>query len=368
MATQNSAVDSLPKIIRNIPSDCLGGELGTSLLYLLRDVAMTALGFWLVLAVDSWWLGIPAAIFLGLSLSGFFVIGHDCGHRSFARSRWVNDLVGHLVTSPLLWPFHVWRLDHDAHHRYSSHVDKDTAWRPITYRLWLRMPRWNRLVYLWTRKLFFLGSFYTTYTNVKEGFRAGTSDKFNAEEKAQIRLSMAMMVLMGGAYLLASIYLAGFYGFVCLFLIPQIIFQSLLSTYTFFHHTAPGNLFMDKRHWRPEVAQLCHTIHVKYPRFLEFFNHDINWHIPHHVCVGIPHYKLRKAHAALKEKYPEAIREEELSWDYIKEVTGQCQFITSKLSSDMDWISYEDARAKEDARQQKVLARKQATAAAGSGK
>jgi len=32
--------------------------------------------------------------FTGTALTGFFVIAHDCGHRSFAKRRWVNDLVG----------------------------------------------------------------------------------------------------------------------------------------------------------------------------------------------------------------------------------------------------------------------------------
>jgi len=51
-----------------------------------------------------------AWIFTGTALTGF--IAHDCGHRSFAKQRWVNDLVGHLFMLPLIYPFHSWRILH----------------------------------------------------------------------------------------------------------------------------------------------------------------------------------------------------------------------------------------------------------------
>jgi len=41
----------------------------------------------------------------------------DCGHRSFAKQRWVNDLVGHLFML-LIYPFHSWRILHNHHHAH----------------------------------------------------------------------------------------------------------------------------------------------------------------------------------------------------------------------------------------------------------
>ena len=44
----------------------------------------------------------------GWVLVGLFVVGHDCGHGSFSRRRWVNEVVGHLAMAPLANSFATW--------------------------------------------------------------------------------------------------------------------------------------------------------------------------------------------------------------------------------------------------------------------
>jgi omega-6 fatty acid desaturase (delta-12 desaturase) len=315
--------------------------------FLARDFLFVGLFAWAILAVDSWILGFVLSVGLGCAVGGLFTIGHDCGHRSFSKKLWINDLVGHLTTSPVFWPFHMWRIDHDTHHRHTNHIDKDTAWRPITYRLWLRMPKTTRNIYLWTRKrFFFLGSIYTTFVQIKEGLKADSSKKFTDDEKKKIKLSMVVMFSMAFSYMFLSIWAGGLYGFVYLFLIPQLVFHSLLSTFTYFHHTSVDSRFMDKKSWTAEQAQLGCSIYVKYPRIIEMFCHDINWHTPHHVCVGIPHYHLREAHQALKAAYPEIVRESVFSLDSIKEVTSHCHFVVSKNPVDLSWSTADEAVAR----------------------
>jgi acyl-lipid omega-6 desaturase (Delta-12 desaturase) len=58
------------------------------------------------IAFAPWYLLPPAWVFTGTAMTGCFVIGHDCAHRSFSTSRKVNDLVGHLFMLPLIYPFH----------------------------------------------------------------------------------------------------------------------------------------------------------------------------------------------------------------------------------------------------------------------
>lgn len=46
----------------------------------------------------------------------FFVIGHDCAHKSFSTNKLVEDIVGTLAFLPLIYPFEPWRFKHDKHH------------------------------------------------------------------------------------------------------------------------------------------------------------------------------------------------------------------------------------------------------------
>lgn len=46
----------------------------------------------------------------------FFVIGHDCAHKSFSRNKLVEDVVGTLALMPLIYPYEPWRFKHDRHH------------------------------------------------------------------------------------------------------------------------------------------------------------------------------------------------------------------------------------------------------------
>lgn len=49
-------------------------------------------------------------------LPKFFVIGHDCAHKSFSRNKLVEDIVGTLAFMPLIYPYEPWRFKHDQHH------------------------------------------------------------------------------------------------------------------------------------------------------------------------------------------------------------------------------------------------------------
>lgn len=49
-----------------------------------------------------------------------FVIGHDCGHRSFSENKLVEDIVGTVMFMPLIYPFEPWRIKHNTHHAHTN--------------------------------------------------------------------------------------------------------------------------------------------------------------------------------------------------------------------------------------------------------
>lgn len=50
----------------------------------------------------------------------FFVVGHDCGHRSFSKNKLLEDIVGTLMFAPLVYPFEPWRIKHNQHHAHTN--------------------------------------------------------------------------------------------------------------------------------------------------------------------------------------------------------------------------------------------------------
>ena len=50
----------------------------------------------------------------------WFVVGHDCGHRSFCKNKLVEDIVGTLMFMPLIYPFDPWRIKHNQHHAHTN--------------------------------------------------------------------------------------------------------------------------------------------------------------------------------------------------------------------------------------------------------
>lgn len=64
----------------------------------LLTALSTGLGYGAI-ALAPWSLLPFAWFFTGTALTALFVIGHDRGHRSFARRRWLNDWIGTLALS-----------------------------------------------------------------------------------------------------------------------------------------------------------------------------------------------------------------------------------------------------------------------------
>jgi len=338
--------DSIQTIIRSLPKKAFTKSLPRSFSYLLRDAIFVAALVTAIIFVKSWFFGPVLAVLLGTVLTGVFVIGHDCGHRSFCKSERLNNLVGHLTTSLTLWPFHVWRLSHDIHHRSTHHIGKDIAWRPFSFEKYNRQSRLVKTIYYYSRtSLFFIGSMFFSFYFLKEALRGRNSRHFEKKDLHLVRFSSLFTLVYIAAIVATICFYSGIYGFICIFLIPQLVFQVYLSTFTFFHHTNPERPFMTDESWTIEKAQLASTVHVSYPRLVEWLTHDISWHVPHHVCVGIPHYGLRPAHAALRATYDGVFLERKFGWTLVKSVIDECQLVTSTDPANLGWISISNQRS-----------------------
>lgn len=131
---------TLQDIRSAIPPHCFEPSLWRSIAYFCLDIGIIAGLYAVAHQIDAWWFWPIFWVAQGTMFWALFVVGHDCGHRSFAQQRWVNDLFGHLSHTPILVPFHGWRISHRTHHANTGNLQTDESWYPPTESEYRSMP------------------------------------------------------------------------------------------------------------------------------------------------------------------------------------------------------------------------------------
>lgn len=306
---------TLSQIIQSIPKEAFEKDTSKAIRAIIITLISTALGLYLI-HISPLWLLPVTWFFTGTAATGLFVIGHDCGHRSLVKSIKWNDIIGTISFLPLLYPFHSWRIQHNVHHQNTNKLDVDTAWQPVTKKDYLECTPTFRLLHRLTRgPVWFIGSVGHW---VYEHFDLAL---FKGDDVFKVKKSVNQVLLFSAVFFPLMLYYVGIWGIIKYWFIPFLCFHFWMSTFTLVQHTAPHIPFLPESKWRDAVASLQHTIHCKYPAWVDFLCHDISVHIPHHVTVGIPHYRLRLAYDSIKKNWGPYLHEcefgVELMWDII---------------------------------------------------
>ena len=332
--TLNDTQFKLTDIVKSLPQECFVLDARKAWFSLISNVLAVILGYFF-LAIAPWYLLPLAWIYTGTAATGFFVIGHDCAHRSFAKSRWVNDIVGHIFMMPLIYPFHGWRIKHNYHHTHTNKRLVDNAWQPVGTDVYENsgiLGKWAFKRFLYNR-LWWIGSI------VHWGLHHFNPAQFRKQDRADVKLSVAVVVLFAAVCFPTLIATTGIWGFIKFWFIPWMVYHFWMSTFTYVHHTAPDIAFVPADKWNAATAQLSGTVHCNYPKWVEFLCHDINVHVPHHISTAIPSYNLRMAYKSLQENwgsylYPECT----FSISLMKYITDRCHLYTPEN----EYISFKD--------------------------
>ena len=316
---------SLKDIVKTIPKEFFEKYATQAWKSVLLTITATIIGYLGIIYLP--WYCLPFTwIWTGTALTGWFVIGHDCGHRSFAKRLWVNDWVGHIAMMPLIYPFHPWRLLHDHHHRHTNKLEVDNAWDVWTVEAYQAT---NPVVQWFYRAI--RGRFWWIGSIVHWALLHFKLSNFTERDRPKAKLSIAVVVLFGLMAFPALILTTGVWGFVKFWLIPWMVYHFWMSTFTIVHHTIPEIHFSTESEWRDGKAQLLGTVHCHYPRWVEILCHDINVHIPHHLSVAIPSYNLRKAHLSIQETWGEYTQIRQFNWALMKDISDRCHLYDAKM-------------------------------------
>lgn len=309
-----------------IPSDYFRPVLWKSFYYMALDWFIVAALIWTATRIDAWWFWPIYAILQGTMFWALFVVGHDCGHGSFSRSRRLNSLVGHICHAPLLVPYHGWRISHRTHHTVHGDADREETWYPMTESEFRAMPGYVRILrftplmlwlfpfYLWRRSPRHDGSHF----HPKSGL-------FKPQEKWDVLASSFWwFVFLGGLGWFT--YEFGFVRLLQYYVGPWLVFIAWLDLVTYLHHSDPDVPWYRGEEWSFLKGALS-SVDRDYGVVNEV-HHNIGTHVLHHLFINIPHYHLRAATEALKPHLGEYYNEARLPfWKAFVRNARSCHYV-----------------------------------------
>jgi omega-3 fatty acid desaturase (delta-15 desaturase) len=291
-----------------IPAHCFVKSTWTGLYYLARDFAFIGACYAAYPLVNKYGDAFGLAKFAWWNIVGFFgwclfVVGHDCGHRTFSDNLMVNDIFGHIAHTPLLVPFHGWRVSHRKHHENHNNVEHDHSWRPTTETTYLQylaqttQARISRVV-RFSHALLVL---FPIYLLMDSDFTSG--NHFNPygrlfDKEERIGAWCSTLSIIAWLVFLVSTFPLGL--LLDAYVMPYVFFIIWLDLVTYLHHTDPELTYYRGTAWSFLKGALS-TMDRSYGRLIDHLHHDIGTHMVHHMYfTRIPHYHLVEATEALK--------------------------------------------------------------------
>lgn len=330
--TSNFTEGSLPFTLQDlknaIPDHCFNPSLPRSLAYLVWDFAVVGALYALAIRFDSWLFMPIFWLVQGTMFWALFVVGHDCGHGSFSKYKWLNNLVGHLCHTPILVPYHGWRISHRTHHANTGNIDTDESWYPVTWSKYSQMPWYEKLIRF---NLLLLA--YPIYLFKRSPGRKGShflpdSPLFRPSERKDVLTSTFMLILM----LVGLGFVAYQWGWVALvkyYVGPYVVFVMWLDLVTYLHHTEADIPWYRGEDWYYLKGALS-TIDRDYG-LINNIHHDIGTHVAHHIFSNMPHYYLKEATEAIKPILGDYYRvAEEPIWKSFLRSYNTCRFVTDE--------------------------------------
>jgi len=242
----------------------------------------------------SLWLLVPLCVLASGLLIRIFIIMHDCGHKSFFKSKKANDFWGYVTGVLVFTPYSKWTREHAIHHGTSGNLDKrgtGDVWT-MTVKEYMESSFWKRMGYKAFRHplfLFVLAPFLMFVIDYRFIPLKGT--------KAD-RVSVLMNNLGLAVVLLIGTYTIGL-GLFCAILLPIIWLSAIGGVWLFYvQHQFEDAYWAEQSQWDFVKGAVAGSSFYKLPKVLQWFSGNIGFHHIHHLSPLIPNYLLEKCHKA----------------------------------------------------------------------
>lgn len=253
-------------------------------------VALVAAMFWI--APQSYWAALALAVPAGAFLVRFFGLQHDCGHGSLFPVRRANEWVGRAISILTFTPYDHWRRSHALHHQLSGNLDRrgfgDIA--TMTVNEYRTAGFWQRLGYrLYRNPLIVLVLGPPLFFLILQRFALGSNMPLRHSLLGIVEHNMVLMVFYG-----TLVFLLG-WALCLMVLLPLFLVAAWSGGWLFYvQHQFEETLWDGADEWDHKIAALKGSSYLKLPKLLNWFSCDIGLHHIHHLCSGIPNYRLRE--------------------------------------------------------------------------
>jgi acyl-lipid omega-6 desaturase (Delta-12 desaturase) len=289
---------------RRIHRHCMGyrgADVRRSMIQLLNTVPvyfamMVLIGY---LATDHYWASLLLAVPAGAFLVRIFIFQHDCGHGSFLPTRVANDRLGKLLSLMTFTPFDHWRHSHATHHATSGNLERrgvgdiDT----LTVNEYRALSLRQKLIYRIYRNLI-VQLVIGAPLNFLVLQRLPSSFAFKQKEAWISVLSLnaglilfygSLMWLFGPLLILKTV-------------VPVVCIAAWMGGWLFYvQHQYEMTLWDHDDRWDFHVASLVGSSRYVLPKWLQWMTGNIGLHHIHHLCSGIPNYRLQECYDACEE-------------------------------------------------------------------
>lgn len=246
-------------------------------------------------------------------MTGLWVVAHECGHRAFSDSKFVCDVVGWVLHSFLLVPYHAWRISHGKHHISTGNMERDEVFIPKRSSTYFKNAKDIHyeppsLIFLIVETVvfFLIGWILYLATHIsgrdygrKTNHFSPSSPLFSDRDYWSIVISNVGIVGMLSLLVAASVYIS-FSWMIFSYFIPYLIVNFWLLLYTYLHHTDVALPHYPNESWQWLMGALA-TVDRDYGFLWNTLHHNIgNTHVLHHIFSKIPHYHAMEATQAIK--------------------------------------------------------------------
>lgn len=240
--------------------------------------------------------GIWAALLLTVPCAAFlvrlFTIQHDCGHASFFKSRWANDLLGRVLGVFTLTPYAFWRKSHAMHHATSGNLDRRGTGdiTTLTLREYRSLSLRGRLAYRLYRHpliLFGIGPAYQFL--IRHRIPTGSPRRHRQVWLSILGTNAALLAILVVMALTVGLgpFLLGY--------VPVVLLAASTGVWLFYiQHQFEDTYWEAKPRWSFHDAALEGCSLYDLPRPAHWITGNIGFHHIHHLSSRIPNYRLRE--------------------------------------------------------------------------